>query len=124
MILAKLAAATLIIGVAAQPAVEPPAIRQLSMQQRNAATQAYVRNATACVARAVAAHPRFRRDDPTAGLGDLIVETMPQCVAPMRAMIEAYDRYFGEGVGEQFFGGPYLDVLPGAVAKLAVELTD
>ena len=32
-------------------------------------------------------------------------------------MIEAYDRYFGDGEGEAFFMGPYLDVLPIAVSK-------
>jgi hypothetical protein len=30
-------------------------------------------------------------------------------------MIAAYDRYFGEGAGEDFFVGAYLDVLPDAV---------
>jgi hypothetical protein len=44
---------------------------------------------------------------------------MPHCAAQVRAMIEAYDRYFGEGEGEgeAFFMGPYLDVLPSAVSK-------
>ena len=40
---------------------------------------------------------------------------MPKCLAPVHAMIDAYDRSFGEGSGEQFFMGPYLDVLPDAV---------
>jgi hypothetical protein len=35
----------------------------------------------------------------------------------VRMMIEAYDRYFGDGEGEIFFMGPYLDLLPGAVGK-------
>ena len=55
-----------------------------------------------------------------ADLGDLIVDSMPHCAAQVRAMIEAYDRYFGEGEegeGEAFFMGPYLDVLPSAVSK-------
>ncbi len=30
-------------------------------------------------------------------------------------MIDTYDRYYGEGTGEAFFMGPYLDVLPKAV---------
>jgi hypothetical protein len=42
---------------------------------------------------------------------------MSNCVVPVRAMIDAYDRYFGEGEGEAFFMGPYLDVLPSAVGK-------
>jgi hypothetical protein len=32
-------------------------------------------------------------------------------------MIDAYDRYYGDGAGEAFFSGPYLDVLPQAVLK-------
>jgi hypothetical protein len=40
---------------------------------------------------------------------------MPVCLTPVRAMIEAYDRYYGAGAGEAFFMGPYLDVLPRAV---------
>ena len=42
---------------------------------------------------------------------------MPRCLGAVRTMIDAYDRYFGEGAGEAFFSGPYLDVLPGAVGK-------
>ena len=30
-------------------------------------------------------------------------------------MIDAYDRYYGDGSGEAFFMGPYLEVLPKAV---------
>jgi len=52
-----------------------------------------------------------------ANLGDLIVASMPVCINQVRAMIEAYDRYFGDGEGEAFFMGPYLDVLPSAVTK-------
>jgi len=32
-------------------------------------------------------------------------------------MIAAYDRYFGEGSGEEFFMGPYLDLLPQLLLK-------
>jgi hypothetical protein len=35
----------------------------------------------------------------------------------LRAMIDAHDRFFGEGSGETFFMGPYLDALPAAVTK-------
>jgi hypothetical protein len=34
-------------------------------------------------------------------------------------MIDAYDRYYGEGSGQAFFMGPYLDVLPKAVIAAA-----
>jgi len=113
MILSKLAAATLVVGVAGS-VVESPT-RQLSVQQKDAATMAYVRSATDCIARTVASDTRFRKDNPASNLGDLIVESMPKCLDPVRAMIAAYDRYFGDGAGEDFFVGPYLDVLPDAV---------
>ena len=77
--------------------------------------QPLVRSATECIARAVSADPRFGQRN--ANLGDLIVASMPVCVRQVRAMIEAYDRYFGDGEGEAFFMGPYLDVLPSAVTK-------
>jgi hypothetical protein len=38
-------------------------------------------------------------------------------------MIDAYDRYYGEGTGEAFFMGPYLDVLPRAVTERAKSAT-
>ena len=63
----------------------------------------------------VSADPRFGK--PSADLGDLIVDSMPHCAAQVRTMIEAYDRYFGDGEGETFFMGPYLDLLPSAVSK-------
>jgi hypothetical protein len=37
-------------------------------------------------------------------------------------MVDAYDRYFGDGSGEAFFMGPYLKVLPGAINTLAKGL--
>jgi hypothetical protein len=116
MILSKLAAASLVLAVATGPDIETP-VRQLSMQQKNAATQVYVRSATDCIARTVSADARFRRDDPSNKLGDLIVDAMPKCLASVHAMIDAYDHYFGDGAGEEFFMGPYLDVLPGVLLK-------
>ena len=124
MILTQLAVATLVIGVTAGPMVAPSSLRPLSMQQKNAATQGYVQTATDCITRVVAADSRFRRDDPAVALGDLIVDSMPKCIGPVRAMIAAYDRYFGEGVGEEFFMGPYLDILPRAVLKRTSEPAD
>jgi len=37
--------------------------------------------------------------------------------ATVRAMIDAQDRMYGNGSGEAFLLGPYLDVRPGAVVK-------
>jgi hypothetical protein len=117
MILAKLAAATMTFGVAMGPGVEAP-VRHLPLQQRNAATQIYVRPVTDCIAGSVVSDGRFRKEDPAANLGDLIVDAVPKCLEPVHAMIAAYDRYFGDGSGEEFFMGPYLDGLPNVLVKM------
>ena len=117
MLLAPLAGAVLFMSIATGPAVEPQgSATQMTAQQKNAAMQPLVRSATECIARAVAGDPRFGKDLPS-NLGDLITDSIPTCVRPVRAMIEGYDRYFGEGAGEAFFMGPYLDVLPSVVSK-------
>jgi hypothetical protein len=121
MLLAPLAGAALAMSVATGPAVEvqrSPA--QMTAQQKNAAMQPLVRSATECIARAVAGDARFGNGVPT-NLGDLITDSMPACVRPVRAMIDGYDRYFGEGTGEAFFMGPYLDALPTMVSKWTEE---
>jgi hypothetical protein len=74
------------------------------MQQKSAAVQPLMRSATECIARIVSSDPRFGQ--PNADLGDLIVDSMPSCGVQVRIMIEAYDRYCGEGEGEAFFMGP------------------
>ncbi len=116
MILASLAAATLVATVAIGP-IEPDGSVIMSAQQKNAAVQPLVRSATECIARTVLVDPHFHTQDSIENLGDLIVASMPSCVTPVRAMIEAYDRYFGDGTGESFFLGPYLDALPTVVNK-------
>jgi hypothetical protein len=85
------------------------------MEQKSAAMQPLMRSATECIARAVSANPHFGQRN--SDLGDLIVASMSGCTVQVRAMIEAYDRYFGDGEGDAFFMGPYLDVLPAAVTK-------
>jgi hypothetical protein len=114
MILAPLLGTALIVAVATDPLTDLTAKPRPSAQERAAATEPLVRSATECIVHAVIADPRYAAQ-PTAQLGDLIVDSMPACLAPVRAMIEAYDRYYGEGAGEAFFMGPYLDVLPKAV---------
>ena len=123
MILAPLAGATLLVSVATGPLVEPKgAPAQLTLTQKTVALQPLMRSATDCIARTVAGDPRLGTA-PSPDLSDLIVASMPSCVAPVRAMIEAYDRYFGEGTGKSFFMGPYLDVLPNAVDKWIKDST-
>ena len=50
--------------------------------------------------------------------------SVPKCLNPVHDMIEAYDRFFGEGAGENFFTGPYLDILPNAMVTLITNRTD
>src|SRR3954452_22748347 len=116
MILSHLAAVTLVVTAATGPVVEP-SVSRLSLQQRDAATRVFMRSATECIVRSVASDDRFHKDDPAANLGDLIVDAVPHCLTPVRAMIDAHDRYFGEGSGEVFFMGVYLDALPTVVIK-------
>jgi hypothetical protein len=115
MILSALSGVSLLVLASIGPVSDEAAIAHMSAQQKNAAVQVYVTRATECVARKVAADPRYAKD--ANDLGDLIVASIPGCAELMRAMIDSYDRYFGEGAGEAFFSGPYLDVLPTAVAK-------
>jgi hypothetical protein len=123
MLLAPLAGAVLVMGIATGPAVESQRLlAQMTAQQRNAAVQPLVRSATECIARAIASDPRYGKGIPS-DLGDLITDSMPACVRPVRAMIDGYDRYFGEGTGEAFFMGPYLDVLPTMVSKWTADGT-
>jgi hypothetical protein len=114
---ALLAGAALVMSIATGRALEPQALgTQMTTQQKNAAMQPLVRSTTECIAHAVAGDPRFGRNPPS-DLGDLITDSIPACIGSVRAMIDGYDRYFGEGTGEAFFMGPYLDVLPTMVSK-------
>lgn len=115
MILAPLFGTALLVAVATEPLDDAKNGAALSPQQKSAATQPLVRSATDCIVHAVVADPRY--GSKAVQLGDLIVASMPSCVAPVRAMIDAYDRYYGEGSGQAFFMGPYLDLLPQVVIK-------
>ena len=115
MIVAPLLGAALVVNVATSPLTGPTAGEaSLTLQQKAAVTEPLVRSATDCIVHAVMSDPRFTAE-PRAGVGDLIVESIRSCRPPVRAMIDAYDRYYGDGAGEAFFMGPYLDVLPKAV---------
>jgi len=119
MILPALTAIPLLFLTAATP--DSDLLRQpthLSSQERNAAVQPSINRATECVARSVAASPHA---SDASQLGNLIVDSMPPCADLMRAMIATYDDYFGEGTGEAFFSGPYLDVLPTAISKWVAQ---
>jgi hypothetical protein len=113
MLVAPLFGAALFVAVAADPLHDATGDASLSMQEKVAATEPLVRSATRCIVQAVKTSPQYRS---TAHIGDLIVGSMAACLTPVRAMIDAYDRYYGDGAGEAFFMGPYLEVLPKAVA--------
>jgi hypothetical protein len=114
MFVAPLFGAALLVAVAADPFHDVTGDANRSIQEKAAATEPLVRSATQCIVHAVTASPHYRgRTD--AKTGDLIVDSMRTCLTPVRAMIDAYDRYYGDGAGEAFFMGPYLDVLPKAV---------
>jgi hypothetical protein len=115
MILPALTGASLLILTAATPDADLDSMRaHLTRQERTAAVQPFITRATECVARSVASDPR---SSDASKLGDLIVGSMPACAQLLRSMIDTYDQYFGDGTGETFFSGPYLDVLPTAVSK-------
>jgi hypothetical protein len=114
MLIAPLFGTALMVAVAADPLTDGAGVANLSAQEKRAATETLVRSATQCIVHAVIADPRYGgKVGPQ--LGDLIVDSMPACLTPVRAMIAAYDRYYGEGTGEAFFMGPYLDMIPQAV---------
>jgi hypothetical protein len=117
MILSALTGVSMVVLATTGPVDGVTSTARMSAQQKNAAVSTYVTRATECVARRVAADPRFPQLKNAHQIGDLIVDSMPSCAELMRAMIERYDQYFGDGTGEAFFTGPYLDVLPTAVSK-------
>ncbi len=119
MIIAPLVSLSLMVAVATGSPLDPatPAAIGKTPQQKHIAMQPVLRTATECIARAVAADPRFTRQEPDLDLGDLIVDSMPTCITPVRALIDTHDSYYGPGTGEAFFMGPYLDALPIAVDK-------
>jgi hypothetical protein len=124
MIPAPFVGLSLLVAVATGPITDPTGPdSHLSAQQKNTALQPFLRSATECVAKAVAADPRFSERKPAGDFGDLIVDSMPTCSKSMRELIDAYDRYFGEGAGEAFFMGPYLDALPIAVSKWVQQIS-
>jgi len=125
MIIATLLAATLnlnapMLPAAAVPGIDEPAIDRgaMSLPQKHAAIRPLVSSASTCIARAVTADPRFADASGSALVNELIVDSMPVCSDAVHRMIDAYDRLFGNGAGEAYFMGPYLDALPDAVDRI------
>ena len=125
MIIAALVAASLIVPAATDPGAPwPPAsdlaganLPHMSTPQKRAVVRPLVNSANECIARKVTADPRFTLAL-ASDVNELIVESVPSCLDAVRAMIDAHDRLFGDGAGESFFMGPYLDALPSAVQEL------
>ena len=118
-VVAKSALALVLIApVAVDPHGQwPPPERGASMSfdQKDATIRPLVSSATECIARMVSADPRLEVTRRGFDLNNLIVESVPSCLDALRSMIDAYDRLYGEGSGETFFMGPYLEGLPEAV---------
>jgi hypothetical protein len=109
---------SLIISVSITPGMLTPdgdrTPISLSTREKIAILHPLIDTATHCLARAVSTDPRLGQRNVT----DLIVDSFKNCIGPVRAMIDAHDRYYGTGSGQQFFMGPYLDALPGAVTAI------
>ena len=122
-----IAAALLSLSLAVSTTYEPEdlapnsysrALAQMSPQQKFASLRPLVHSATDCVMHAIEADPRFKSAS-AADMNELIVASMAPCADAMRSMIDAHDRLFGEGSGEAFFMGPYLEGLPLTINKMA-----
>jgi hypothetical protein len=100
-----------------QPSACAGAWMQMSIRQKSATFQPLVRQATDCIVQKMFSDPRFNTKLGPGEINDLIVDSMPACVRPMQAMIDAHDRMYGTGSGEAFLLGPYLDMLPAAVVS-------
>ena len=121
MILKSLFGLSLVLNVSLDTqtpnATDPASWLRMSVQRKDATLLPLVRRATDCVVRKVTADPRYQSDMRAGDINDLIVDSIGACARPVRAMIDAHDRMYGNGSGEAFLLGPYLDVLPSAVVK-------
>ena len=120
MILETLFGLSLVMNVsldAQVPTADPAAWMQMSVRQKDAALLPLVQRATECIVRRVSADPRYQAELRPDEINDLIVDSIAACQRPVRAMINAHDRMYGDGSGEAFLLGPYLDVLPSAVVR-------
>jgi len=120
MILESLFGLSLVMNVSLDtgtPSANPAAWLQMSVRQKDAKLLPLVRRATDCVVRQVSADPRYGSDIRPDEFNDLILDSIAACAGPVRAMIDAHDRMYGDGSGEAFLLGPYLDVLPAAVVR-------
>jgi hypothetical protein len=121
MILSALTGVSLVLLTSFGSSANNGAGAHMSAARKQAVVQPSVSRATECVAHGVSADPRFKEAGDSRDLADLIVESVLSCAELMRAMIESYDQIYGDGSGEAFFSGPYLDLLPTAVSRLVKD---
>lgn len=123
MIVTSLVGLSLVLSVsldARMPMPMPagaPAWAQISVRQKESALLPLVLRATDCIVRKVSADRRYTNDIRPVDINDLIVDSISACARPVRAMIAAHNRMYGDGSGEAFLLGPYLDVLPAALVR-------
>ena len=86
-----------------------------AVRQKDAKLLPLVHRATDCIVRKVFADPRYNARLRPGEINNLIADSMSACVGPVRAMIDAHDRLYGNGSGEAFLLGPYLDFPPATV---------
>jgi hypothetical protein len=99
------------------PPANPAAWTELSVRQKEAVLLPLVLRATNCIVRRVSADKRYSANIRPADINDVIVDSISACARPVRAMIDAHNRMYGDGSGEAFLIGPYLDILPAAVVQ-------
>jgi hypothetical protein len=95
----------------------PAAWNKFAARHMEASLLPLVRRATDCIVRQVSADPRYSGDTGPDEINQLIIDSIAACARPVQAMIRAHDRMYGDGSGEAFLLGPYLDVLPAAVVQ-------
>ncbi len=76
-----------------------------------------ITRANECVAEAVMSDPRFQGAN-DAAVNELIVDRIEMCKIEMQSMMAIFDNAYGDGTGEKFFMGQYLDELPAVVKGL------
>src|SRR5262245_20717651 len=113
MLLNARVGATMMVTLAATgPAPDRAESAKLSNAEKAAVVQRVINHATDCVVHQIRASTQSTQD-----LGEQIVAAMPTCAETMRAMIESFDTTYGEGTGETFFSGSFLDLLPQVISR-------
>lgn len=121
MIVESLLGLSLVLNVSLDTQTPPPenhaAWTELSVRQKEAVLLPLVLRATDCIVRKVSADKRYGADIRPSDINDVIIDSISACARPVRAMVDAHNQMYGDGSGEAFLLGPYLDVLPAAVVQ-------